>query len=163
RPTGHNGGVDSSGGAPRSVVLLGSTGSIGTQAADVIRRNLDTFRITGLAAGGGNPRPPARQAAGVGGAGGGLERGAAAAEVREALRAQGARTLPKVLAGPDGVAEVAAWPCDVVLNAVTGFRGLAATLAALRAGRVLALANKESLITGGPLVAGVARPGQIVP
>jgi 1-deoxy-D-xylulose 5-phosphate reductoisomerase len=51
----------------------------------------------------------------------------------------------------------------VVLNAVTGFSGLAATLAALRAGRVLALANKESLITGGPLVADLAQPGQIVP
>jgi len=61
------------------------------------------------------------------------------------------------------VAEAAAWPCDVVLNAVTGFSGLAATLAALRAGRVLALANKESLIAGGPLVAGLAQPGQIVP
>jgi 1-deoxy-D-xylulose-5-phosphate reductoisomerase len=68
-----------------------------------------------------------------------------------------------VLAGRDGVTEAAAWPCDVVLNAVTGFSGLAATLAALRAGRVLALANKESLIAGGPLVAGLARPGQIVP
>ena len=61
------------------------------------------------------------------------------------------------------MAEVAAWPADVVLNAVTGFSGLAATLAALRAGRVLALANKESLIVGGPLVAGLAAPGQIVP
>ncbi|HCU96261.1 MAG TPA: 1-deoxy-D-xylulose-5-phosphate reductoisomerase, partial [Actinobacteria bacterium] len=92
-----------------------------------------------------------------------VERGPAVAEVREALRAQGARTHPKLLAGPDGVAEVAAWPCDVVLNAVTGFSGLGATLAALGAGRVLALANKESLIAGGPLVAGLARPGQIVP
>ena len=71
--------------------------------------------------------------------------------------------LPTVLAGPDAVAEVAAWPADVVLNAVTGFSGLAATLAALRAGRMLALANKESLIVGGPLVAGLAAPGQIVP
>jgi len=71
--------------------------------------------------------------------------------------------LPTVLAGPDAVAEVAAWPADVVLNAVTGFSGLAATLAALRAGRVLALANKESLIVGGPLIAGLAAPGQIVP
>jgi len=68
-----------------------------------------------------------------------------------------------VLAGPGAVAEVAARPADVVLNAVTGFSGLAATLAALRAGRILALANKESLITGGPLVAGLAAPGQIVP
>jgi 1-deoxy-D-xylulose-5-phosphate reductoisomerase len=68
-----------------------------------------------------------------------------------------------VLAGPDAVAEVAAWPCDIVLNGVTGAVGLAATLAALDAGRVLALANKESLIMGGPLVSGRAKPGQIVP
>jgi 1-deoxy-D-xylulose-5-phosphate reductoisomerase len=155
--------VDSSGGGPRSVVLLGSTGSIGAQAADVIRRNPDRFRITGLAAAGGNPGLLASQAAEFGAEVVAVEREPAAAEVREALRAQGTRTHPKVLVGPDGVAEAAAWPCDVVLNAVTGFSGLAATLAALRAGRVLALANKESLITGGPLVAGLARPGQIVP
>jgi 1-deoxy-D-xylulose-5-phosphate reductoisomerase len=68
-----------------------------------------------------------------------------------------------VLAGPEAVAELAGRPADVVLNAVTGAVGLAATLAALRAGRVLALANKESLIMGGPLVAGLAAPGQIVP
>jgi 1-deoxy-D-xylulose-5-phosphate reductoisomerase len=160
---GHNGGVDSSRGGPRSVVLLGSTGSIGTQAADVIRRNPHRFRIAGLAAGGGHPDLLASQAIEFGAEVVAVERGPAAAGLREALRAQGARTRPKVLAGPDGVAEAAAWPCDVVLNAVTGFSGLAATLAALRAGRVLALANKESLIAGGPLVAGLARPGQIVP
>ncbi len=68
-----------------------------------------------------------------------------------------------MLAGADAVAELAAWPCDVVLNAVTGAAGLAATLAALDAGRVLALANKESLIMGGELVTGRAAPGQIVP
>jgi 1-deoxy-D-xylulose-5-phosphate reductoisomerase len=71
--------------------------------------------------------------------------------------------IPKILAGPQAVAEVAAWPCDIVLNAVTGAVGLAATLAALDAGRILALANKESLIMGGPLVAARAAPGQIVP
>jgi 1-deoxy-D-xylulose-5-phosphate reductoisomerase len=161
--TGHNSGVDSSRAGPRSVVLLGSTGSIGTQAADVIRRNPDRFRIAGLAAGGGNPGLLASQAIEFGAEVVAVEREPAAVELREALRAQGARTQPKVLAGHDGVAEAAAWPCDVVLNAVTGFSGLAATLSALRAGRVLALANKESLIAGGPLVAGLARPGQIIP
>jgi 1-deoxy-D-xylulose-5-phosphate reductoisomerase len=161
--TGHNSGVDSSRAGPRSVVLLGSTGSIGTQAADVIRRNPDRFRIAGLAAGGGNPGLLASQAIEFGAEVVAVEREPAAVELREALRAQGAHTQPKVLAGHDGVAEAAAWPCDVVLNAVTGFSGLAATLSALRAGRVLALANKESLIAGGPLVAGLARPGQIIP
>ncbi len=68
-----------------------------------------------------------------------------------------------MLSGPDAVSELAAWPCDVVLNGVTGAAGLAATLAALDAGRVLALANKESLIVGGPLVTSRAKPGQIVP
>ena len=178
-------------------MLLGSTGSVGTQAADVIRRNPGRFRVVGLAAGGSNPGLLAAQAVEFGTAVVAVEREAAAAEVREALTAlaagagRGARAgqapgplagqrlappapqtrpgaggrapLPTVLAGPDAVAEVAAWPADVVLNAVTGFSGLAATLAALRAGRVLALANKESLITGGPLVAGLAGPGQIVP
>ncbi len=89
-------------------------------------------------------------------------------ELRAALAALGSadgarRKLPEVTAGPDAVAELASAPCDVVLNAVTGAVGLAATLAAIQAGRVLALANKESLIMGGPLVAGLAAPGQIVP
>jgi 1-deoxy-D-xylulose 5-phosphate reductoisomerase len=73
------------------------------------------------------------------------------------------REIPSLLAGPDAVCEVAAWPCDVVLNGVTGAAGLLATLAALDAGRVLALANKESLIIGGSLVTSRAKPGQIVP
>ena len=162
-------------------MLLGSTGSVGTQAADVIRRNPGRFRVTGLAAGGGNPDLLAAQAIEFGAAVVAVAKESAAGDVREALKAHAARAgrprtgqmpaageagrgpLPTVLAGPDAIAEVAAWPADVVLNAVTGFSGLAATLAALRAGRVLALANKESLITGGPLVAGLAAPGQIVP
>jgi 1-deoxy-D-xylulose 5-phosphate reductoisomerase len=147
-------------------VLLGSTGSIGTQAADVIRRNPGRFRVAGLAAGGANPGLLAAQALEFGAAVVAVDREPAAREVRDALAAQagpGSPPLPSVLAGPDAVAEVAAWPADVVLNGVTGFSGLAATLAALRAGRVLALANKESLIVGGPLVAGLAGPGQIVP
>src|SRR5262249_1601593 len=186
---------------PRDVVLLGSTGSVGTQAADVIRRNPGRFRITGLAAGGSNPDLLAAQAIEFGVGVVAVAQESAAGDVREALKAHAVRAgrprtgqwptaltgqrlalpgrpgapsgdgpaaggdrqagdgrapLPTVLAGPDAIAEVAAWPADVVLNAVTGFSGLAATLAALRAGRVLALANKESLITGGPLVAGLA-------
>ena len=167
--------MESSRSRKRDVVLLGSTGSVGTQAADVIRRNPGRFRVTGLAAGGSNPGLLAAQAIEFGAAVVAVERKSAADEVREALKAQLARAgraartgqvaglLPTVLAGPEAVAEVASWPADVVLNAVTGFSGLAATLAALRAGRVLALANKESLIVGGPLVAGLAAPGQIVP
>lgn len=153
-------------GRKRDVVLLGSTGSIGTQAADIVRRNPGGFRLTALAAGGGNPVLLASQALEFG-----VEVVAVAAEsavpqVQDALQAKARETgrpLPKVLAGPAAVAEVAAWPADVVLNAVTGAVGLAATLAALDAGRVLALANKESLIMGGHLVTDRAAPGQIVP
>ncbi len=72
-------------------------------------------------------------------------------------------TLPEILAGPDAATELAASACHTVLNGITGSIGLAPTLAALRAGRTLALANKESLIVGGPLVKELARPGQIIP
>ncbi len=156
----------------RDIVVLGSTGSIGTQAADIIRRNPGRFRVAGLAAGGGNPGLLAAQAIEFGAEVVAVASEDAVAEVRDALRAAaaaaagaggGTRPLPKLLAGPAAVAEAAAWPCDVVLNGVTGAVGLTATLAALDAGRVLALANKESLIIGGPLVASRAAPGQIVP
>jgi 1-deoxy-D-xylulose-5-phosphate reductoisomerase len=167
-----NGAMDAAppdpGSSPRDVVLLGSTGSIGTQAADIIRRNPGRFRLAGLAAGGGNPGLLAAQAIEFGAEVVAVASEDATEEVRDALRAAAAaagrpRDLPKLLAGPAAVAEAAAWPADVVLNAVTGSVGLAATLAALEAGTTLALANKESLITGGPLVASRAAPGQIVP
>ena len=148
---------------PREVVILGSTGSIGTQALDIVRRNPDRFRVVALAAGGGQPDLLARQAAEFGVAAVAVASAAAARQVREALRAHMDRTGPQLLCGPDSVSEVAAWPCDVVLNGVTGAAGLRATLAALEAGRVLALANKESLIVGGALVTSRAKPGQIVP
>jgi 1-deoxy-D-xylulose-5-phosphate reductoisomerase len=149
----------------RDIILLGSTGSIGTQAADIVRRSPDRFRLTGLAAGGGNPGLLAAQALEFGVDVVAVADEGAAGEVAGALAARvtDRRKLPDVLAGPDAVAELAAGKCDVVLNAVTGAVGLAATLAALDAGRLLALANKESLIMGGALVAGRAAPGQIVP
>jgi 1-deoxy-D-xylulose 5-phosphate reductoisomerase len=165
-------------GRPRDVVLLGSTGSIGTQAADIVRRNPGRFRLTALAAGGGNAELLAAQAVEFGVEVVAVARQDAAAEVEAALRtasqnagreggpggpgSHGGR-LPEVLAGPDAVAAVAARQADVVLNAVTGAVGLAATLSALDAGRTLALANKESLIMGGQLVTRRAAPGQIVP
>jgi 1-deoxy-D-xylulose-5-phosphate reductoisomerase len=157
---------------PRDVVVLGSTGSIGTQAADIIRRNPGRFRVAGLAAGGGNAALLASQAVEFGADVVAVASEAHVDELRRAIQAEAARAaagpgraaqLPKILAGPEAIAEVAAWPCDVVLNGVTGAVGLAATLAAIDAGRVLALANKESLIMGGPLVADRAAPGQIVP
>jgi 1-deoxy-D-xylulose-5-phosphate reductoisomerase len=156
----------------RDIVLLGSTGSIGTQAADIVRRNPGRFRVVGLAAGGGNPALLASQALEFGAEVVAVASDRRVEDLRRALHAEAAReapgarpprALPKILAGADAIAEVAAWPCDVVLNGVTGAVGLAATLAAIDAGHVLALANKESLIMGGPLVAGRAAPGQIVP
>ena len=150
-------------------MLLGSTGSIGTQAVDVVRRNPERFRVVGLAAGGGRVDLLAQQA---------LELGVEVVAVAQATAAQdlqlafyaaaqargysaGDFAVPKILAGPDAAAEVAAWPCDVVLNGMTGSVGLGPTLAALEAGRTLALANKESLVAGGPLV--TPYRGQIVP
>ncbi len=152
----------------RDIILLGSTGSIGTQAADIVSRNPDRFRLRGIAAGGSNPELLARQALELGAEVVAVARHDAVPQLRAALAGLGSadgarRKLPEVTAGPDAVAELAGQQCDVVLNAVTGAVGLAATLAALEAGRVLALANKESLIMGGPLVSGRAAPGQIVP
>jgi 1-deoxy-D-xylulose-5-phosphate reductoisomerase len=140
---------------PRSVLVLGSTGSIGTQALDVVRRNPHRFRVAGLAAGGGDPALLADQVA---------EFGVTAVAVADPA---GAAHLPRSVrphTGPDAVTElIESTPADVVLNAVTGSLGLRATLTALRTGTTLALANKESLVAGGPLVTRAARPGQIVP
>ncbi len=178
-PAGQNGSVEASAGGsavhgarPRDVVILGSTGSIGTQALDVIRRNPDRFRVAGLAAGGGNPALLAQQAVEFGVTSVAVAQPSARADVQAALAAEAATAradgqatpaVPEVLAGPEAVTAAAAWPGDVVLNGVTGAVGLAATISALDAGRTLALANKESLITGGSLVTRRAAPGQIVP
>jgi 1-deoxy-D-xylulose-5-phosphate reductoisomerase len=156
----------------RDVVLLGSTGSIGTQAVDLVRANPDRFRVVGLAAGGGRPDVIAAQALELGVEVVAVARGSAVEDVQLALYAAAQRRghdrgefpMPKLLAGPEAATEVAAWPtADLVVNGMTGSIGLGPTLAALDAGHVLALANKESLVAGGPLVTARARPGQIVP
>ena len=155
----------------RDVVLLGSTGSIGTQAVDVVRRNPALFRVTGIAAGGKDPAALAEQALDLGVEVVGVARATAAQDLQLAFYAAAQRrgwnagdyAVPRIVAGPDAAAEVASTPCDVVLNGMTGSIGLAPTLAALDAGRTLALANKESLIVGGPLVKARAKPDQIVP
>ncbi|WP_041832788.1 1-deoxy-D-xylulose-5-phosphate reductoisomerase [Actinoplanes sp. N902-109] len=156
----------------RELVLLGSTGSIGTQAIDVIRRNPGKFRVVGLGAGGGNVALLATQALELGVDVVGVAASSAVQDLQLAFYAEaqqrgwatGDFKLPKIVAGPEAMTELAQWPCDVVLNGVVGSLGLAPTLAALRSGRTLALANKESLVAGGPLVkAAVQRPGQIVP
>jgi 1-deoxy-D-xylulose-5-phosphate reductoisomerase len=157
---------------PRDVVLLGSTGSIGTQAVDIVRRNPDRFRVVGVGAGGGNVAELATQALELGVEVVGVARSSVVQDLQLAFYAEASRRgyptggfrIPKILAGPDAMTELAEWPCDMVLNGVVGSLGLAPTLAALRSGRTLALANKESLVAGGPLVrAAMSRPGQIVP
>ncbi|MFE2351601.1 1-deoxy-D-xylulose-5-phosphate reductoisomerase [Kitasatospora cineracea] len=149
---------------PRELVILGSTGSIGTQAIDVVLRNPDRFKVVALSAAGGRVELLAEQALALGVRTVAVADPAAEAPLRAALAAgAGGAALPEVLAGPDAATELAATECHSVLNGITGSIGLAPTLAALRAGRVLVLANKESLIVGGPLVKAVARPGQIVP
>ncbi|MFE6053906.1 1-deoxy-D-xylulose-5-phosphate reductoisomerase [Kitasatospora sp. NPDC056446] len=149
---------------PRELVILGSTGSIGTQAIDVVLRNPDRFRVVALSAAGGRVELLAEQALRLGVHTVAVADPAAEPALREALAAKAAgRALPAVLAGPDAATELAGMECHSVLNGITGSIGLRPTLAALAAGRVLVLANKESLIVGGPLVKAVARPGQIVP
>ncbi len=140
---------------PRDVVILGSTGSIGTQALDVVARNPDRFRVVGLAAGGSDLPALARQVRDFG-----VEHVAVADPSGAAALAPTGAT---VHVGPDAASEVAALGVHTVLNGITGAVGLGPTLAALAAGSTLALANKESLIIGGELVTAAAAPGQIVP
>ncbi|UYM04460.1 1-deoxy-D-xylulose-5-phosphate reductoisomerase [Solicola gregarius] len=155
----------------RDVIVLGSTGSVGTQALELVAANPDRFRIVGLAAGGGNPDLLARQVIDAGVPVVAVARTSAVQDVQLALYAEAQRrgwssgdyALPRILAGPDAAADLARESCDVLLNAITGSVGLLPTIAALEAGTTLALANKESLIVGGPIVTGLAKPGQIVP
>jgi 1-deoxy-D-xylulose-5-phosphate reductoisomerase len=154
----------------RDVVLLGSTGSVGTQAVDVVLANRARFQVTGLAAGGGNPDLLAKQAATLGVTTVAVADPGAVDALRDALERQpgsasgwSARAV-EIVAGPDAAATIAGRPADVVLNGITGALGLAPTLAALEAGSTLALANKESMVVGSPLVEAVKqRRGQIVP
>jgi 1-deoxy-D-xylulose-5-phosphate reductoisomerase len=155
-------------GVPRRVVLLGSTGSIGTQAIDVADGAPERFTIVALAAGGSNLDLLARQAvhtraAAVGAAV--VDTATLRRAVQEAAAAAGVSDYdPELFTGPDAATAIAAWPeAEVVLNGITGSIGLEPTLAALAAGHLLALANKESLIVGGELVKRAAAPGQLVP
>ncbi|WP_138315368.1 1-deoxy-D-xylulose-5-phosphate reductoisomerase [Rhodoluna limnophila] len=121
----------------RRVIILGSTGSIGTQALEVVAANPDRFEVVGLAAG----------------------------TNRELLAEQASKFGVKyaVLGAEDATKLVLDTDADVVINGITGSIGLAPTLATLNSGKTLALANKESLIVGGRLVTAAAKPGQIVP
>ena len=152
----------------RRLVLLGATGSIGTQALDVLTRYPDIARVHGLAVGGSRPELVAEQAVAhrpaqlvVSDA---ARAEAVGAAVHSACRDAGI-PAPQITAGADAVVELAGSLAegDVVLNAITGSVGLLPTLAALASGARLALANKESLVVGGHLVIDAAAPGQILP
>ncbi|HEX4225813.1 MAG TPA: 1-deoxy-D-xylulose-5-phosphate reductoisomerase [Pseudonocardiaceae bacterium] len=154
------------------MLILGSTGSIGTQALDVIEANPDSFGIAGIAAGGRDLRQLAEQVLRFGISAVAISRATNQEDFLDALRAQAQRrgmgsadyALPRVLVGPDSVRElIETTPADIVLNGIDGDQGLAATLSALATGARLALANKESLIAGGPLVLRAAAPDQLVP
>jgi 1-deoxy-D-xylulose-5-phosphate reductoisomerase len=153
----------------KRIVILGSTGSIGTQAVDVITRAPERFTVTGLSAGGRDPEALARQAVALGVQSVAVADPDAAGAVLAALvresAAAGLRQMGvEVLTGPDAATRLAGRGADVVLNGITGSVGLGPTLAALEAGSTLALANKESLVVGGPLVrAAQRRPDQVVP
>lgn len=123
----------------RSVIILGSTGSIGTQALEVIAANPDLFKVVGLAA------------------------GSNAALLEQQRISFGVPAQKAVLGAEAATHLVLETEADVVVNGITGSIGLAPTLATLETGKTLALANKESLIVGGRLVTEAAKPGQIVP
>jgi len=139
----------------RDVVILGSTGSIGVQALEIIDANPGQFRVVALTAAGNNIDLLVAQAAKFKVSVVGVTHNAD--QVRSGLPGV------QVIDGPDASTEVAAITCDVVLNAITGSIGLAPTLAALKVGNTLALANKESLVAGGEMVLALAKPGQLLP
>lgn len=146
-------------GVTTRVLILGSTGSIGTQALEVVAEHPERFTVVGLGAGGGNLDLLEKQVAATG-----LSARQVAVADAAAAAALSDRLGEPVLGGPEAmVALVESVEADVVLNGVVGAIGLGPSLAALKTGARLALANKESLVAGGALVLDAAAPGQIVP
>jgi 1-deoxy-D-xylulose-5-phosphate reductoisomerase len=139
----------------RELVILGSTGSIGVQALEIVEANPALFRVVAISAAGSNPDVLIAQVKKFNVKVVGVAKNAAV--IREALPGV------EVVDGPHASTEVAAISCDVVLNGITGSIGLAPTLAALDAGNRVALANKESLVVGGDLVLSRAKEDQLLP
>ncbi len=152
------------GSSPRSITILGATGSIGAQALDVVRRSHGRLAVRALAAKG-SVEALASQVEEFAPAKVAVADAGAATELERRLRTALGEGAPEVLAGEAAVSALAAEPeTDVVLNALVGSAGLKPSLAALEAGRILALANKESLVMAGPLVMAAARErGTLVP
>ena len=139
----------------RSLVILGSTGSIGVQALEIIDANPELFDVLAITAAGTNPDQLIAQAKKY------KVKFVGTIKNVDAIKA----ALPgvTVIDGDGASTEVAAMKCDVVLNAITGSIGLGPTLAAIKAGNQLALANKESLVAGGELVMPLVQENQILP
>jgi 1-deoxy-D-xylulose-5-phosphate reductoisomerase len=139
----------------RSLVILGSTGSIGVQALEIVDANPDLFEVVAITAAGSNPDALIAQAKKY------KVKTVGVIKNVDAIKA----ALPgvTVIDGQGASTEVASIKCDVVLNAITGSIGLGPTLAAIKAGNQLALANKESLVAGGELVMPLVAENQILP
>lgn len=131
----------------KRLIILGSTGSIGTQVLDIVRANRDKYTVVGLAAGS-NAELLEKQAREF------SVKAVALFDINASndLKIKLADNNIKVLSGADGVCELASLPCDMVLNAIVGIAGLRPTLSAIDAGHTIALANKETLVTGGEIV-----------
>ncbi len=133
---------------PRSVTLLGSTGSVGTQTVDLLTAAPpERFRVVALVAGR-NAERLAAQARALGARFAAVADEAAGPALRAALAGSGIANG----AGPAAVADAAAMPADWTMAAITGAAGLAPTLAAVRNGGVIALANKEALVSAGDVM-----------
>lgn len=139
----------------KDLVILGSTGSIGVQALEIVEANPSLFRVVAISAAGTNPEIIIAQAKKFNVAVIGVTKNAD--QIRSAL------PDATVIDGPLASTEIAAITCDVVLNGITGSIGLGPTLASLRVGNRVALANKESLVAGGDLVMSLAKPDQLLP
>ena len=139
----------------KDLVILGSTGSIGVQALEIVEANPSLFRVVAISAAGSNPETIIAQAKKFNVAVIGVTKNAD--QIKSAL------PDATVIDGPLASTEIAAITCDVVLNGITGSIGLGPTLAALRVGNRVALANKESLVAGGDLVMSLAKPDQLLP
>lgn len=155
----------------RNLAILGSTGSVGAQAIELVKKNRDRFNVVGLAAFGSRLTLLAQQVFDLAPEIVALAKTEHEASFKEHLKLEletrNVKTsefkLPTIISGPGAVELVASYAADVILNGITGASGLSSTISALKAGRTLALANKESLIVGGKLVMEMARPGQLVP
>ena len=139
----------------KDLVILGSTGSIGVQTLEIVEANPSLFRVIAITAAGSNPEVIIAQAKKF--------KVSVIGVVINAEQIRSALPDATVIDGPLAATEIAAITCDVVLNGITGSIGLGPTLAALRVGNRVALANKESLVAGGDLVMSQAKPDQLLP